>query len=144
MSYVERLASEMKARDNKKRIGQQVGKVVSTAPLKISICDGAVMLDDEITAVCQAATFLRVGDEVLVEPDEGDQSYIVVDRIRKKYGPQIGTVSQASPLVIELEDMQLKDEHIKAKCVSNMEAGDRVLCIPCEGEEDWIVVSKVV
>lgn len=144
MSYIDRLASELRERDNKKRIGQQVGKVVSTEPLKISMCDGAIMLDEEIRAVCQTATFLKEGDEVLLEPDEGDQSYIVVDRIRREYGPQIGTVTKIDPLTIEFEDVKLKDKNIKARCISSFEKGDRILCLPCEGEEDWILVSKVV
>lgn len=144
MSHIEKLASEIRARDNKKRIGQQVGKVVSTEPLKISMCDGVIMLDDEIRAVCQTATFLKEGDEVLLEPDEGDQSYIVVDRIRREYGPQIGIVTKLDPFTIEFEDIKLKESHIKARCVSNFEIGNRILCIPCEGEEDWILVSKVV
>ena len=38
----------IKNRENENKIGNQKGVVVSTAPLKISILEGAVMLDDEL------------------------------------------------------------------------------------------------
>ena len=144
MSNVEKLAKEIQKRNNKNRIGQQVGKVLSISPLKVSICDGMIILDDEIEAVCQAATFLKEGDEVLVEPNEDEQSFVVIDRVRKKYGPQIGTVKKSSPLTIELPDGKKLKEEITAVCVGSIEQGDTLLCIPKEGEEEWIIVGKVV
>lgn len=146
MSGVEKLAHEIKKRNNPKKIGQQVGKVTEVNPLKVSLCDGAIVLDDEITAICQAATFMKIGDEVLCEPMEDEQSWVIIDRIRTHYGPMVGTVKNLSPLKITAEEVTIKAQDIEATCkaVSTIELNDRILCLPIEGEDKWILVDKVV
>lgn len=114
------LAKKFKERDKKQRIGNIVGKVINTSPLKISILDGQVVLSGEqlyisislensykrefetsniegkmsnvsshlhiIESLKGTITFtdtLKVNDEVLLIPTEGEQTWFIVDKVRK-------------------------------------------------------------
>ena len=98
-----KLAKEIHKRDNKTGIGPCVGTVTNANPVTVAICDGAVLLEKGDNArVCQDLVertykarindsnppdklelkdVLKAGDEVLCIPCEGEQTWIIVDKV---------------------------------------------------------------
>lgn len=99
MDWATELAQELKNRENESKIGNQIGVVASTDPLKVSILEGAVILDDElyclnhllahsvnckingIDSTIDFESQLNIGDSVLVSPSENQQSWFIVGKI---------------------------------------------------------------
>ena len=120
---IAKLAKEIHKRDNKKRIGPCVGTVVNpNTPVTVSICDGAVLLEQgENAHLCHDLT------ERAHEAKAQDDSVTVTYENEQKKTVKINT-----------------DEKLKI-CIKNvLKRGDQVLCIPCSGEQTWVIVDKVV
>lgn len=122
MDNIAKLAVEIHKRDNKRVIGPCVGTVTSASePITVSICDGAVILEQGSNArVCQnlverTCTAKISDDEVTVTHQSG-----------------------------ESETVRVKTDKTKAELKEVLKNGDEVLCIPCSGEQTWIIVDKVV
>lgn len=75
----------LKERDNKAKIGPVLGRVVSNAPVKISILDGKVFLEKESLYLCDgSSTFGYLnGDEVLLMPAESEQVFFIIGKAIK-------------------------------------------------------------
>ncbi len=100
---VTKLAKKMRKYENPKKFGCQVGEVLKVEPIKVSILGGAAILDDEIVGICESliqrtidisascpygshSTMtinqpLKKGDKVLCLPLEGEQSWIIIDKV---------------------------------------------------------------
>lgn len=77
------LAREFKKRNNKKSIGPCVGVIQSISPLRASICDGQIMIDDSNGYTCKSVSeVFKTGDNVLIIPSGDDQKFFIVDVIR--------------------------------------------------------------
>ena len=77
------LAQEIKERDNKKRIGPCTGIVKSNSPFVVTILNGEMTLhEDEELIICQAIENIEVGKEVLVIPQDDQQLFYAVAKIR--------------------------------------------------------------
>lgn len=87
------LAEMFKARDNPNNIGPLIGKVVAEKPLKISILDGMVILQENQLYKCKhmqnhyydsiKGTDLILNDEILLIPAEGEQIFFIIDKVQK-------------------------------------------------------------
>lgn len=123
MSSILKLAEEIHKRDNKSRIGICIGIVKSAEPLKVAICDGAVLLEDKDTArVCIS----------LLEKEKKASIEIQGGEIKSDIGTKIEGIAD-----IKTEEMKITFREI-------LKVGDEVLCVPLEGEQDWVIVDKVV
>lgn len=82
------LAKMLKERNNKSRIGACIGKVVGINPLKVSILDGQVILQESQLYICNnLLNFeLKQGDEVLIIPAENEQVFFIIDKVMKVGG----------------------------------------------------------
>ena len=87
------LAKMFKERDNPNNIGPLIGKVVAEKPLKISILNGMVVLQERQLYKCQHIkdhyydnikdTDLFLNDEVFLIPAEGEQIFFIIDKVQK-------------------------------------------------------------
>lgn len=75
------LAKMLKERDNKNSIGPCTGKVVGINPLKISILDGQIILQQYQLIRCAHVVSLIINDEVLVIPAENEQVFFIVGKV---------------------------------------------------------------
>lgn len=83
MDYYKKLAKELHKRDAKKKIGPCVGTVLQTTPMKVSICDGAVVLEQGECALLSkrvADMTIEKGDRIICLPCEGEQTWIFLDK----------------------------------------------------------------
>lgn len=118
-----KLAQEIHMRDNKKAIGPCIGVVTKeTQPIVVTICDGEVVLEQGANArVCQ-------------------------DLIERTYTAKVKdkevtvTYQNGSAQTVKIET----DEKLQAELKDVLKKGDQVFCVPCEGEQTWIIVDKVV
>lgn len=118
-----KLANEFHMRDNKKVIGPCVGTVTSaTQPIKVDICNGAVALE------------------------QGENAKVCQDLIERTYTAKVRdqavtvTYPNGTAQTVQIET----DEKLEAELKDVLKEGDQVLCVPCEGEQTWIIVDKVV
>lgn len=119
------LAQMFKDRDNKSNIGPCIGKVVSEGPLKISILDGQVILQDSQLYVCQGL----LAKEYKLELEAGDD-----------IGDIAITSKPSNPLIlININD---KDK-TKLTLHFELKQGDEVLIIPAENEQVFFIVDKI-
>ncbi|MBW9170784.1 DUF2577 domain-containing protein [Clostridium estertheticum] len=101
MSYDIDIAMGLNKRNNIQNIGAVLGNVLSINPLKVSILDNELMIDEDNGYICSnliediietvningvdtTVTFkktLKVGDIVLVIADTTDQKYFVIDKV---------------------------------------------------------------
>ena len=81
MNYADDLAKELKKRNNVKRIGNLLGTVLSTSPIRIGILGNAAILDSSNSLLCRNATGLTIGNRVLVISDADGQFFYIVDKI---------------------------------------------------------------
>lgn len=110
-------------RDNKKSIGPCIGTIKKeTQPITVTICDGDVLLEQGVNAlVCQ-------------------------DLIERTYTAKVKdkevtvTYQNGSTQMVKIET----DEKLQAELKNVLNRGDQVFCVPCEGEQTWIIVDKVV
>ena len=118
-----KLAQEIHKRDNKKAIGPCIGIVTkATQPIIVEICDGAVVLEQGINArVCKNVI------EHTYTAQVSDQAVTV-------------TYPDESVQTVKIET----DEKLQASIKEVLKKGDEVFCVPCEGEQTWIIVDKVV
>ena len=97
--YDVKLAKELKKRDNIDKIGGIEGRVISIDPLKISILNGDVILNENHLYICQNATEytmvvttpqgtgtalhegLKLNDRVAIIAAENNQKFFVIDKI---------------------------------------------------------------
>ena len=123
MNSILELAQEFHKRDNKYFIGVSIGVVKSLTPLKISICDGKIILEDKDTArVCVS----------LIEKERQASLEILGGEIKSNIGVKKEGIAD------------IKNERAKITFKEILQVGDEVLCIPLEGEQEWIIVDKVV
>ena len=123
MSNIVKLAKEIHGRDNKKTIGVCVGTVVKAEkPIRVTICDGAVMLE------------------------QGENALVCQDVIERTYKEQVkGSEVTVTYMDGTSETVKIEtDDKLEAELKEVLQAGDRVLCIPCSGEQTWIITDKVV
>jgi hypothetical protein len=97
-----KLAKAIHERDNPKTIGPCIGTITKeTQPITATICDGAVILEQYDNAkVCQSLAertyeaqingskatvelknVLKKGDQVLCIPAEGEQTWVMIDKV---------------------------------------------------------------
>lgn len=118
-----KLAQEIHMRDNKKAIGPCIGMVTKeTRPITVTICDGAVLLE------------------------QGENAKVCQNLIERTYTAQVKdqaitvTYQDGSAQTVKIES----DEKLQAELKDVLKKGDQVFCVPCEGEQTWIIVDKVV
>ena len=118
-----KLAQEIHKRDNKNAIGPCIGVVTKeTQPIIVTICDGAVVLEQGANArVCQNVVERTYTARV------SDQTAAV-------------TYPDGSAQTVKIET----DEKLQAEIKDVLKKGDQVFYVPCEGEQTWIIVDKVV
>ena len=119
---ISKLAKEIHKRDNKTNIGPCVGVVTNVEPVTVAICDGAVLLEQ--------------GDNAKVCQDLVERTY----KAQFKNSPVTVTHSSGSTESVKIST----DDKLEAKFKEVLKEGDEVLCIPCTGEQTWIIVDKVV
>lgn len=119
------LAKMFKERDKSNNIGACVGKVVGVDPLKISILDGNIVLQE-------------------------NQLYITEGLLKKEYkfeliaGDNVGNIAITSKPANPLISININDKD-KTKLTLHFElkVGDEVLLIPTENEQVFFIVDKV-
>lgn len=123
MDNFAKFAKEIHKRDNKQSIGVCVGTVVSAEQqIKVSICGGAIMLE------------------------QGENAFVCQDVIERKYTAKAKdsdvtvTYQDDSKRTVKIET----DDKLEVELKEILKAGDRVMCVPCAGEQTWIIVDKVV
>lgn len=78
-----RLAKELKKRDNKTKIGACHGVVKSTNPFIVSVFGEYTLEEGDNLSVCETAQGAKVGETVLCVPQEDQQHFFAVARIRR-------------------------------------------------------------
>ena len=123
MDNFKKLAKEIHKRDNKQSIGVCVGTVVNAEqPIKVSICGGAILLE------------------------QGENAFVCQDVIERKYTAKARdssvevTYQDDSKRTVKIET----DNKLEVELKEVLKAGDQVMCVPCSGEQTWIIVDKVV
>ena len=123
MDNFKKLAKEIHKRDNKQSIGVCVGTVVNAEqPIKVSICGGAILLE------------------------QGENAFVCQDVIERKYTAKARdssvevTYQDDSKRTVKIET----DDKLEVELKEVLKAGDQVMCVPCSGEQTWIIVDKVV
>ena len=123
MDNFNKLAKEIHKRDNKQSIGVCVGTVVNAEqPIKVSICGGAILLE------------------------QGENAFVCQDVIERKYTAKARdssvevTYQDDSKRTVKIET----DNKLEVELKEVLKAGDQVMCVPCSGEQTWIIVDKVV
>ena len=123
MDNFNKLAKEIHKRDNKQSIGVCVGTVVNAEqPIKVSICGGAILLE------------------------QGENAFVCQDVIERKYTAKARdssvevTYQDDSKRTVKIET----DDKLEVELKDVLKAGDQVMCVPCSGEQTWIIVDKVV
>ena len=118
-----KLAVEIHERDNKKVIGPCVGTVIKEIrPIMVSVCDGKVVLE------------------------QGENALVCQNLVERTYTAKVN----GSAIVVTYQDGTTEnvkietDERMQAELKDVLKKGDRVFCVPCEGEQTWIIVDKVV
>lgn len=121
------LAKMFKERDNKNNIGSCVGKVIGVEPLKISLMDGGIVLDETIHDI-----------------------YICSSLIEKEYkleltaGDDIGDIAITSKPSNSLISININDkEKTKLTLYFELKINDEVLLIPAESEQVFFIADKV-
>ncbi len=72
------LAKKFKQRDNKPSIGMLIGQIICTEPLKVSILEGKVILDNPY----RCNNYIpNIGDSVVCLPDSTGQTFVVFDKV---------------------------------------------------------------
>lgn len=70
----------------KEKIGAVVGDVIDVNPLVIGTLNGDVIIDSDEHTVYVSSVYtngLRVGDMVLVQPDETEQIFFIISKLVK-------------------------------------------------------------
>ena len=123
MDNFTKLAKEIHKRDNKQSIGVCVGTVVNAEqPIKVSICGGAILLE------------------------QGENAFVCQDVIERRYTAKARdssvevTYQDDSKRTVKIET----DDKLEVELKEVLKAGDQVMCVPCSGEQTWIIVDKVV
>lgn len=123
MDNFKKLAKEIHKRDNKQSIGVCVGTVVNAEqPIKVSICGGAILLE------------------------QGENAFVCQDVIERKYTAKARdssvevTYQDDSKRTVKIET----DDKLEVELKEVLKEGDQVMCVPCSGEQTWIIVDKVV
>lgn len=123
MDNFAKLANEIHKRDNKQSIGVCVGTVVNAEqPIKVSICGGAILLE------------------------QGENAFVCQDVMERKYTAKARdsrvtvTYQDDSKRTVKIET----DDKLEVELKEVLKAGDQVMCVPCSGEQTWIIVDKVV
>ena len=123
MDNFTKLAKEIHKRDNKQSIGVCIGTAVNAEqPIKVSICGGAILLE------------------------QGENAFVCQDVIERKYTAKARDSSVAvtyqddSKRTVKIET----DDKLEVELKEVLKAGDQVMCVPCSGEQTWIIVDKVV
>ncbi len=119
------LAKMFKERDNRSNIGPCIGKVVSEDPLKISISDGSIVLQENQLYIAEG--LLKKGYKIELEAgdDIGD----------------IAITSKPSDSLISI-NINNKDK-TKLTLYFELKQGDEVLIIPAESEQVFFIVDKI-
>ena len=78
----DKLADTIKENKNKKKIGVRTGVVKSTSPFIVSIDDEYILTEGEELILCETAFYLETGDKVLCIPEEDQQHFYAVGKIR--------------------------------------------------------------
>lgn len=86
MSWDVGLAGMFKERDVKSNIGPCVGKVVGVNPLKISILNGEITLQEEQLYILESLFRLNLNEQVLLIPTADEQSFFIIDVVKKAGG----------------------------------------------------------
>lgn len=102
MSYTNKLAKEIKKRDNKTPIGPQVGTILSVSPFKVRFLEGSgIIYEEMIAGVCDGLLprtykagiegigdkmitlkdVIAVGDTVLCVPTTDEQKWYLIDKV---------------------------------------------------------------
>ena len=78
----DRLADTIKENKNKKKIGARTGIIKSTSPFIVSLDGEYTLIEGEELFLCEAVVNLKAGDKVLCIPEEDQQHFYAVGRIR--------------------------------------------------------------
>jgi len=82
MNWDIELAKQLKKRDNIPLFGAVLGNVISISPLKITILENRVILDDNHCYICSVIyNLLAIGDKVLCLPTSNGQKYFIIDKV---------------------------------------------------------------
>ncbi|WMM23666.1 DUF2577 family protein [Tissierella sp. MB52-C2] len=114
-----------KERENKINIGPCVGKVVGVEPLKVSILDGQVILQEGHLYICQSLAKREYKLELNADGDIGD----------------IAITSKPSNPLIAFNINE--KEKTKLTLYFELKQGDEVLIIPAENQQVFFIVDKI-
>lgn len=119
------LAKMFKERNNVDKIGNCIGKVVASNPLKIEILNGEILLREEQLYITDSAT---------------DKEY----KMKLEAGTGIGDIAinnlPSNPLITL--NVNAKDK-TKLNLYFELKEGDEVLLVPTENEQKFCIVDKV-
>ncbi|MSU03209.1 DUF2577 family protein [Tissierella pigra] len=119
------LAQMFKERENKINIGPCVGKIVGVKPLKVSILDGQVILQEGHLYICQSLAKREYKLELNADGDIGD----------------IAITSKPSNPLISFNISE--KEKTKLTLYFELKQGDEVLIIPAENQQVFFIVDKI-
>lgn len=113
------LAKKFKERNNRQRIGNVIGKVISTFPnFKISILDGQVVLDKNQLYI----------------------SSLLEDNYKREF--EVNNIEGATSNTSE-HSHSIESLKGVIKFTDSLKLNDEVLLIPAENEQVWFIVGKV-
>ena len=78
--------------------------------------------------------------------EQGENAFVCQDVIERKYTAKAKdsdvtvTYQDDSKRTVKIET----DDKLEVELKEILKAGDRVMCVPCAGEQTWIIVDKVV
>jgi len=129
MNYATDLAKELKNRNNVKRIGNLIGKVLSINPLKIGILNNTVFLDKDNCFICSnlVINYKRNADVEI-------KAYNVGCSATDSYGDTISSIN--------VNDKTNYDMVVTFKDI--LKVGDRVLVVAEASDQFYYIVDKVV
>ncbi|WP_245674440.1 DUF2577 family protein [Andreesenia angusta] len=119
-----RMAKHFKERDNEARIGNVIGTVVASSPLKISILNGDVILDKRHLYITHGASIKEYGTTLTA-------------------GTNIGTVSTPAGAGQLVNINIIDSESAKLTTFLSLAPGDEVLLCPAEREQVFFIIDKV-
>ncbi len=134
------LAHMFKERDNIDKIGNCIGKVVDIEPIKISILNGDVILQEEQLYICSNLldTYTRKYKE------EGNIQFRDINCGTTNNVNDGGQGASSHNHIIE--NISIKTEYNSEGTIvltDTLKVGDEVLIVPSESEQIFFIVDKV-
>ena len=128
MDAIGKLAEEFKLRDNQKILSPQIGKVITTNPLKISIQNGKIIVQDDNILLCS-----MLSEKIIRKSNIKLDKKIIKGRIK------INDIWQSCEYEIPATEWDVNN-HIELKEI--LKVNDLVAMVPIG--KKFLVIDRVI